>query len=127
MDHDFPIPELDKVTPLGVYAVNRNAGFVNLGISKDTPEFAVESVSRWWLTIGKNTYPQASKRYINGDVGGSNGYQNRLFKSNSSCKHWQTKADLLSMYRTSPREPASGTKLNTGCFAISAATGKASR
>jgi len=80
LDHDFPIEELGKVTPYGVYDINRNEGFVNLGISKDTPEFAVESISRWWLTIGKNTYPYTSKLYINCDSGGSNGYRNRLFK-----------------------------------------------
>ena len=80
LDHDFPIPQLGKVTPYGVYDISRNEGFVNLGISKDTPEFAVESISRWWLTIGKNTYSKASKLYINCDAGGSNGYKNRLFK-----------------------------------------------
>ena len=57
LDHDFPLKELGKVTPYGVYDINSNEGFVNLGISKDTAEFAVESVSRWWLTLGKNTYP----------------------------------------------------------------------
>jgi transposase len=80
LDHDFPIEELGKVTPYGVYDISRNEGFVNLGISKDTPEFAVESISRWWLTLGKNTYPNASKLYINCDAGGSNGCRNRLFK-----------------------------------------------
>jgi hypothetical protein len=80
LDHDFPIQELGKVTPYGVYDVNRNEGFVNLGISKDTAEFAVESISRWWLTLDKNTYPKATKLYINCDADGSNGYKNRLFK-----------------------------------------------
>lgn len=80
LDHDFPLKELGKVTPFGVYDISRNEGFVNLGISKDTPQFAVESVSRWWLTLGQNTYPESSKLYINCDAGGSNGCRNRLFK-----------------------------------------------
>ena len=80
LDHDFPLKKLGKVTPYGVYDISRNEGFVNLGISKDTSEFAVESVSRWWLTVGKNTYPEATKLYINCDAGGSNGSRNRLFK-----------------------------------------------
>jgi transposase len=80
LDHDFPIKELGKVTPYGVYDIGRNEGFVNLGISSDTSEFAVESISRWWLTVGKNTYPKAKKLYINCDGGGSNGSKNRLFK-----------------------------------------------
>jgi transposase len=79
-DHDFPIKELGKVTPYGIYDIGRNEGFVNLGISSDTSEFAVESISRWWLTLGKNTYPNAAKLYINCDGGGSNGSKNRLFK-----------------------------------------------
>ena len=80
LDHDFPIKELGKVTPYGIYDINRNEGFVNLGISKDTSEFAVESISRWRLAAGKNTYPQAQRLYINCDGGGSNGSKNRLFK-----------------------------------------------
>jgi hypothetical protein len=91
LDHDFPVKELGKVTPYGIYDINKNEGFVNLGISKDTSEFAVESISRWWLTIGKNTYPGVSRLYINCDAGGSNGVRNRLFKlqlqefANQSC------------------------------------------
>jgi len=81
LDHDFPLKELGKVTPYGVYDINRNEGFVNLGVSKDTAEFAVESLSRWWLTVGKKTYSQAKRLYINCDGGGSNGARNRLFKS----------------------------------------------
>ena len=80
LDHDFPLAELGKVTPYGIYNINKNEGFVNLGISKDTAEFAVESISRWWLTIGQHTYPSARKLYINCDGGGSNGHRTRLFK-----------------------------------------------
>jgi transposase len=80
LDHDFPLKDPGKVTPFGVYDISKNEGFVNLGISKDTAEFAVESVARWWLTVGKNTYPDARRLYVNCDGGGSNGSRNRLFK-----------------------------------------------
>ena len=80
VDHDFPIKELGKVAPYGVYDINRNEGFVNLGISHDTAEFAVESILRWWLTLGKKTYPNAKKLYINSDNGGSNGSKVKLWK-----------------------------------------------
>jgi hypothetical protein len=80
LDHDFPLKELGKVVPYGVYDIGKNEGFVNLGISKDTAEFAVESIARWWLTVGKNTYPDATKLYINCDGGGSNGTRVRMFK-----------------------------------------------
>jgi len=80
LDHDFPINELGKVVPYGIYDINENVGFVNLGISRDTAEFAVESILRWWLALGKRTYPNATKLYINSDSGGSNGYRIRLWK-----------------------------------------------
>ena len=79
-DHDFPLAELGKVAPYGVYDISRNEGFVNLGISRDTAEFAVESILRWWQTLGKNTYPDATKLYINCDGGGSNGSRVKLWK-----------------------------------------------
>jgi len=79
-DHDFPIKELGKVAPYGVYDVGKNEGFVNLGISHDTSEFAVESILRWWQTLGINTYPNANELYITCDNGGSNGSTRRLWK-----------------------------------------------
>jgi transposase len=80
LDHDFPIKELGKVAPYGIYDVSRNEGFVNLGISHDTSEFAVASLLRWWQTLGVNTYPSARKLYINCDGGGSNNSRRRLWK-----------------------------------------------
>ena len=80
LDHDFPIPELGKVAPYGVYVLNDNTGFVNLGTDHDTAEFAVESIFRWWTAIGKSTFPDADKIYINCDNGGSNGSRLHLWK-----------------------------------------------
>ena len=80
LDHDFPIKELGKISPYGVYNLNNNTGFVNVGISHDTSEFAVESISRWWETVGKHTFPNNSKIYINCDCGGSNGNRRRMWK-----------------------------------------------
>lgn len=72
LDHDFALPELGKVAPYGVYVLNDNTGFVNLGTDHDTSEFAAESICRWWFTIGKQTFPNAKRIYINADGGGSN-------------------------------------------------------
>jgi hypothetical protein len=80
LDHDFPIEELGKIAPYGVYIINNNTGFVNLGTSRDTAEFAVESISRWWETVGKYTFPNATKLLITCDCGGSNGYRVKLWK-----------------------------------------------
>ena len=80
LDHDFPLKELGKVAPYGVYVLNDNTAFVNLGTSHDTSEFAVESIYRWWVNIGYNTFTEAKKLYINCDCGGSNSNRTRLWK-----------------------------------------------
>lgn len=80
LDHDFAIPELGKVAPYGVYVLNDNTGFVNLGTDHDTAEFAAESILRWWNCVGKNTFPNAKRIYINAGSGGSNGVWVKLWK-----------------------------------------------
>ncbi len=80
LDHDFMIRELGKIAPYGVYNVNKNLGFVNVGVSHDTSEFAVESISRWWETVGKRTFPDAKCLYVTADCGGSNGYRVKMWK-----------------------------------------------
>jgi len=80
LDHDFPIKELGKIAPYGIYNVNNNTGFVNVGTSHDTSEFAVESISRWWETLGKHTFPSAKTLYITCDCGGSNGNRVKMWK-----------------------------------------------
>jgi hypothetical protein len=78
--HDFLIPELGKASPYGVYDLNHNVGWVNVGIDHDTSSFAVESIRRWWYTMGSERYPGANKLLITADSGGSNGYRVRLWK-----------------------------------------------
>ena len=78
--HDFADKELGKAIPYGVYDIGRNEGWVNVGISHDTAEFAVESIRRWWLRMGQPTYPNATAILINADGGGSNGARVRLWK-----------------------------------------------
>lgn len=80
LDHDFPIMELGKVIPYGIYVLNENAGFINLGTDHDTAEFSVESIFKWWDTIGRNTFPDATKIFITCDSGGSNSVRGRLWK-----------------------------------------------
>lgn len=79
--HDFPDKDKGKVNPYGVYEIGNNVGWVNLGIDHDTAQFAVESIRRWYLKIGKITYPQADKILITADGGGSNGSRVRLWKT----------------------------------------------
>lgn len=81
LDHDFLIKELGSVAPYGIYDIDKNTGFVNLGVSHDTAAFAVNSIMQWWLHIGKETYPNAKKLYITCDGGGSNGSRIHLWKA----------------------------------------------
>lgn len=78
-DHDFE-GDLGKVAPYGVFDPFANEGLVNVGISSDTAEFAVNSIRTWWSLMGKERYPDARKLMITADCGGSNGYRNRLWK-----------------------------------------------
>ena len=79
--HDFPDPGQGKVIPYGVYDLTHNQGWVNVGISHDTAEFAVASIRQWWKTMGIQLYPEAEEILITADGGGSNGYRIRLWKS----------------------------------------------
>lgn len=78
--YDFKSLADGKAVPYGVYDIIRNAGFVNVGVDHDTAAFAVESIRRWWRTVGKNLYPDTKELLITSDGGGSNGVRNRLWK-----------------------------------------------
>lgn len=78
--HDFPDEKEGKVAPYGVYDLGKNKGWVGVGITSDTAEFAVNTIRDWWKKMGKKDYPQASKLMITADCGGSNGNRVRLWK-----------------------------------------------
>ena len=78
--YDFPHLAEGKAIPYGVYDVGRNAGMVRVGITRDTAEFAVDTIIRWWTAVGRRVYPDAKKILICADGGGSNGSRNRLWK-----------------------------------------------
>lgn len=78
--YDFEIPELGKVAPYGVYDQPNNTGWVKVGTDHDTATFAVESIRKWWIAMGKEAYPDANQLLITADGGGSNGARVRLWK-----------------------------------------------
>ena len=78
--HDFEDKKLGKVVPYGVYDVTANAGFVSVGITSDTAEFAVQSIRCWLERMGRQRYPKARELTITADCGGSNGARVRLWK-----------------------------------------------
>jgi transposase len=78
--HDFPIPELGRAIPYGVYDLGNNTGWVSIGIDHDTASFAVESIRRWWQSMGHPLYHDRKRLLIMADSGGSNGSRIRLWK-----------------------------------------------
>ena len=78
--HDFLIPDLGRVSPYGVYDIAQNEGWVSVGVDHDTASFAVESIRRWWRSMGQALYPKATRLLMTADAGGSNGYRVRLWK-----------------------------------------------
>ena len=77
--YDFPNGK-PKAVPYGVYDVARNEGWVSVGISSDTSEFATATIGRWWQEMGSKVYPEATDVLITADGGGSNGYRVRLWR-----------------------------------------------
>jgi hypothetical protein len=78
--HDFLSDSQGRATPYGVYDVGANAGWVSVGTDHDTATFAVETIRRWWHSMGKPIYPKAQNLLITADGGGSNGARLRLWK-----------------------------------------------
>ena len=105
--YDFPHLGEGPAIPYGAYDVGRNQGFVNVGISHDTAEFAVESLRRWWRLIGRRHYATASGLLLCADGGGSNGFRNRAWKY-----HLQQLADALGLEVTVCHYPPGTSKWN---------------
>lgn len=79
-DHDWYDEKLGKIVPYGIYDIGLNEGFVSLGRSIDTADFATEGIARWWYTHGYRNYPKSKRLYILCDGGGSNSSRSRLWK-----------------------------------------------
>jgi hypothetical protein len=105
--HDFPHLAQGKAIPYGTYDVAADQGVVNVGMSHDTAEFAVESIRRWWRLLGRRTYPGARRLLICADAGGSNGARLRAWKV-----QLQQLADALRMPITVCHYPPGTSKWN---------------
>ena len=68
------------MSPYGVYDLAANEAWVSVGVDHDTATFAVESIRRWWRTMGRPLYPDAARLLVTADAGGSNGARLRLWK-----------------------------------------------
>jgi hypothetical protein len=107
-DHDFDQDALGKAVPYGIYDLNHNLGYVYVGNSADTPQFAVEVVARWWQTEGQPMFPGQTKILILADAGGSNGCRPRLWKQQLQ----ELVADRLGLEVTVCHYPTGASKWN---------------
>ena len=77
--YDF-VEEAGRANPYGVYDIGADAGWVSVGVDHDTAAFAVQTIRRWWQSVGIGAYPNATELFITADGGGSNGARVRLWK-----------------------------------------------
>ena len=78
--HDFKDKQLGKAIPHGIYDIAADHGWITVGVDRDTSQFAVNSIRRWWQKLGKDRYPHARTLTITADCGGSNGNRTKLWK-----------------------------------------------
>jgi hypothetical protein len=105
--YDYPHLGEGPAIPYGAYDVRRNQGFVNVGMSHETAEFAVESLRHWWKLFGRRHYPRARGLLLCADGGGSNGARNRAWKY-----HLQRFADQRGLEVTVCHYPPGTSKWN---------------
>ncbi len=106
--HDFVDDAVCRAVPYGVYDVLANRGFVQVGLSANTPAFAVAAVRAWWLRLGCKRYGGHDRLLILADAGGSNGYRPRLWKKGLR----EEMADRYGLWVTVCHYPTGASKWN---------------
>lgn len=80
LDHDFVSLAEGVAVPHAIYDIEHNKAYVSIGTSRDTSEFACDSIRYWWNNYGKDLYPSANSILMLMDGGGSNSSRHYLFK-----------------------------------------------
>jgi hypothetical protein len=106
--HDFPSYAHGRAIPYGIYDEVHNLGYVGVGLSADTPEFAVGVIAWWWQQFGQLLFPDAPELLIQADGGGSNGYRSRRWKQQLQVKI----ADAFGLAVTVCHYPTGASKWN---------------
>jgi hypothetical protein len=78
--HDFKDQQLGHAIPYGVYDLAADEGWVSVGITSDTAQFAVNTIISWWEKLGNARYPDTRTLTITADSGGSNNPRTRLWR-----------------------------------------------
>lgn len=107
LETDFPSDAKGKAIPYGIYDVQHNEGYMTVGVSHETAEFAVAAIYRWWLEIGQFRYPGCVQLLLQADAGGANACDSWLWKA-----ALQTLADQLSITITVTHYPTGASKWN---------------
>ena len=106
-DHDFRSLAEGIAIPHGLYDMTHNIGYLTIGTSHDTAEFACACIRLWWVTYGRLDYPEAQEILLLCDCGGSNNARYYLFKQDL-----QTLADQLGIAIRIAHYPPSTSKYN---------------
>ena len=109
-------PSWDGSLPMGSTICGKNRGWVSVVYDHDTSHLTVESIRRWWRSMGKPVYRQAQRLLITADSGGSNGSRVRLWKL--ELQSWPMRPPSTSRCVIYLRAPASGTRSSTDCFPL---------
>ena len=107
LESDYPSEADGVAIPYGIYDITRNEGFVVVGTSHQTADFAVSAIRRWWIQEGQRRYPGKDHLMINADCGGANGNQSWLWKHGL-----QGLADEFGLMITVIHLPTSASKWN---------------
>jgi hypothetical protein len=107
LDHDFASDALGRAIPFGIYDEGRNTGYVAIGTSHETAEFATAALRTWWLRQGRRCYPAATRWLIEADSGGANGNRRWAWKVGL-----QRLADEFGLTITVAHYPAGASKWN---------------
>lgn len=105
--YDFPSLAQGKALPYGIYDIGQNQGFVSVGTSYNTPEFAVAAIRSWWMITGQLTYPDQKQLLIEADSGNPNGNRSRVWK-----RGLQQLADEFGLIITVTHYPTGASKWN---------------
>lgn len=85
-DHDFRSLAKGIAIPYGLYDPVLNRGFVVVGTSSETPDFAVDCLIKWWLYDGRKSYPECKRLLVLADGGGGNSSSSRVWKARLQTK-----------------------------------------
>lgn len=107
LESDYPSQADGVAIPYGIYDTAHNEGFVVVGVSHQTSEFAVTCIRRWWLRVGKRKFPRKKRLLVQADCGGANGNRLWIWKY-----ELQKLADEFGLTITVTHLPTSASKWN---------------